>query len=153
MKLALKANYISLEVSARTGCCNLLIYCHFILAMAYVLPTKRRQLFNFTVQPFSRAFPSLYFIIKFSNSYGNYLIAVIQTAEKTGLKYHYDRFPLFLCYKSYDHRNRKTTKGIPKCSFTSPFTLKMFFKLRAHIHLSSRASWTLDHEADVPAKS
>lgn len=43
MKLALRANYaISLEINAKTGCCNLLIYCHLILAMTYMLRTKKK---------------------------------------------------------------------------------------------------------------
>lgn len=40
MKLTLKANYtINLEISAKTGYGNLLIYCHLVSAKAYMLLT------------------------------------------------------------------------------------------------------------------
>lgn len=95
MKLALKVNYISLEISAQTGCCNVLIYCHFILAMAYVLPTKRRKAaIQWHCATFEQSFPFSIPHHQFFHLLLNYLIAVIQTAEGTGLKYLYDRFSL-----------------------------------------------------------
>lgn len=43
LKLTLKANYtINFEISAKTDCGNLLIYCHLVLAEAYMLLTKKK---------------------------------------------------------------------------------------------------------------
>lgn len=95
MKLALQANYIGLEISAQTGCCNALIYCHFILAMAYVLPTKRRKAaIQWHCATFEQSFPFSIPHHQFFHLLLNYLIAVIQIAEENGLKYRSDRFPL-----------------------------------------------------------
>lgn len=43
IKLTLKANQtINLDISAKTGCGNLLIYCHLVLAKKYMLLTKKK---------------------------------------------------------------------------------------------------------------